>query len=48
MVGFSVEFYSGGRDLSEFVDDIIEKVGLCVGVMRKKYYFYNDIRYVFL
>jgi len=36
LVGFSVEPYSGGRDLSEFADDITEKVGLCGGVMRKK------------
>jgi len=36
LVGFSVEPYSGGRDLSEFADDVTEKVGLCGGVMRKK------------
>ena len=36
LVGFSVEPYSGGRDLSEFADDITGKVGLCVGVMLRK------------
>ena len=35
LVGFSVEPHSGGRDLSEFADDITEKVGLYVGVTGK-------------
>ena len=36
LVGFRVEPYSGGKDLSEFADDVTKKVGLYVEVTRKK------------
>ena len=42
LVGFSVEPYSGGRDLSEFADDITEKVGQCGSDEDYNYHLDND------
>ena len=43
LVGFSVEPYSGGRDLNEFADDITVKVGQCRSDAKENCHLYNNI-----